>query len=82
MAETARTIVVTLPPELAAQLDSALLEERQSEGELLEEALASYLRDRGWRRMLRESAAIAADHRITPQDVERLVDEYRDEAGA
>lgn len=82
MAEFARTIVVTLPPELAAQLDSALLEGRQSEGELLEEALANYLRDREWRRMLRESAAIAADHGITPQDVERLVDEYRDEAGA
>lgn len=82
MAETARTIVVTLPPELAAQWDSALLEGRQSESELLAEALAGYLRDREWRRMLRESTAIAAEHGITPPEVERLVDEYRDEAGA
>ena len=81
MGETARTIVVTLPPELSAQLDSALQEERQSESELLERALASYLRDREWNRMLRESATIAVEHGITPQDVERLVDEYRDESG-
>ena len=70
---------VSLSPEMTAQLEEAALEEGWTKSELLHEALRKYLSDRRWYRILRESQEIAKEHGIAPDDVERLIDEHREE---
>ena len=47
--------------------------------ELLREALRQYIDERQWRSMERYGRRRAGEHGMAPEDVERLVHEYRDE---
>ena len=71
---------LSLSPEMTAQLEEAALEEGCTKSELLHEALRKYLSDRHWRKITSYGQRRARELGITPEDVERLVDEYRSES--
>jgi CopG family transcriptional regulator / antitoxin EndoAI len=80
MPRTTKTITISVPPEMADQIEEIMREEGRTKSELLREALRQYMQDRQWKKVLRRSERRAKDLGITPDDVERLVDEYRSES--
>ncbi len=79
MPRTSRTITFSLPPEMAAQIDEVMRLEGRTKSELLREALRRYMEDREWKQLLRYGERQAVQRGLTPEDVERLVEEYRSE---
>ena len=82
MARTTATVTFSLPPELAERVDRLVEQEGRSRSELVREALRRYIDDSEWRRLLDYGERRARERGIGPEDVERLVDEYRAEADA
>ncbi len=82
MGRTTATVTFSLPPEMAVQVDRLAEREGRSRSELVREALRRYIDDAEWRRLLAYGERRARDLGIGPEDVERLVDEYRAESGA
>ena len=64
---------------MAEQVEKVRREEGRTKSELLREALRKYMLDRQWRRITSYGQRRAKELGITPDDVERLVDEYRTE---
>lgn len=79
MGRTTKTITFSLPPEMAGQVEKVMQAEGRTRSELLREALRRYLEEREWKRLLKYGQRRARELGITPDDVERLVDEYRAE---
>ncbi len=79
MGRTTKTITISLPSEMLAQMEEIMREERRTRSELLREALRCYIEDREWKRILRYGQGRAKELGINPDDVESLVDEYRAE---
>jgi CopG family transcriptional regulator/antitoxin EndoAI len=80
MGRTTKTLTFSLPPDMAAQIEEIMREEGRTRSELLREALRRYIEDREWRRVLRYGEQRAREQGIRPEDVDRLVREYRAEA--
>lgn len=80
MRRTTKTFTISLPPDMAAQVEQLMREEGRTRSELLREALRRYIEDREWRRIVRDARKRTKELGITPDDVERLVDEARAEA--
>lgn len=80
MPRTTKTITISLPPDMAEQVEKVRREEGRTKSELLREALRQYLQERQWRRITTYGQKRAKELGIIPEDVERLVDEYRTEA--
>lgn len=76
---TARTISITLPPELLAKAQELAEREHRTMSELFREALRCYMQvDAEWKGLLTRTRAAGAALGIkTEADVERLSDEYR-----
>ena len=74
---TSRTF--SMPPEMAEQVQRVLKEEGRSMSEFLRGALRPYMQKGEWRRLQRYGTLRARKQGIAPEDVERLVDEYRAE---
>jgi CopG family transcriptional regulator/antitoxin EndoAI len=64
---------------MAEQVEKVRREEGRTKSELLREALRKYMLDRQWRGITSYGQRRAKELGITPDDVERLVDEYRTE---
>ncbi len=79
MPRTTRTITFSLPPEMAAQMEEVMRLEGRTKSELLREALRRYMEEREWKQLLRYGERQAAQRGLTPENVERLVNEYRSE---
>ena len=79
MPRTTKTITISLPPEMAAQVEEIMKEEGRTKSELLREALRRYMLAREWRGLARYGQRRAEELGITPDDVERLIDESRSE---
>jgi Arc/MetJ-type ribon-helix-helix transcriptional regulator len=75
----AKTISITLPPELLIKAQQVAQREHRTMSELFREALRRYMsRDEQWERLLIRTRAKGKALGITNQaDVERLSDEYR-----
>ena len=82
MARTTSTVTFSLPPEMAERVDRLVEQEGRSRSELVREALRRYIDDSEWRRLLDYGERRAREQGIGPEDVERLVDEYRAEVDA
>ncbi|MYA19020.1 MAG: ribbon-helix-helix protein, CopG family [Chloroflexi bacterium] len=82
MARTTTTLTFSLPPEMAERVDQLVEQEGRSRSELLREALRRYIDDCEWQRLLEYGERRARALGIGPEDVERLVDEYRAEVDA
>ena len=77
MPRTTKTITFSLLPEMAEKAQRVMKEEGRTMSELIREALRTYIEEREWRRMVRYGALKAREQGISPEDVERLVDEHR-----
>jgi predicted transcriptional regulator len=78
---TAKTVSITLPPELLAKAQELADREHRTMSELFREALRRYMQDDAqWNALLDRTRAQGQAMGITDEaDVERLVDEYRRE---
>jgi metal-responsive CopG/Arc/MetJ family transcriptional regulator len=78
---TAKTISITLPPELLAKAQKTAEREDRTISELFREALRRYiLADPEWDALLRRTSATGKALGVaTESDVERLSDEFRQE---
>jgi len=81
---TAKTVSITLPPELLVKAQAFAAREHRTMSELFREALRGYMaRDPQWEALLRHTRARGREMGIrTEEDVERLSDEYRREKRA
>jgi len=75
----AKTVSITLPPELLAKAQICARREHRTMSELFREALRSYMtRDPEWEALLTRARARGKQLGISNEsDVERLSDEYR-----
>ena len=53
MVRTTKTITISVPPEMEAQIQELMRLEGRTRSELLREALRRYVQDREWRDLLR-----------------------------
>jgi Arc/MetJ-type ribon-helix-helix transcriptional regulator len=76
---TAKTVSITLPPELLAKAQAVAERESRTMSELFREALRRYMTaDPEWDGLLRRTRAKGAALGIASEaDVERMSDEYR-----
>jgi CopG family transcriptional regulator/antitoxin EndoAI len=65
---------------MADTVEEIMRQEGRTRSELLREALRRYIEEREWRRLLRYGENRAREQGIGPQEVERLVGDYRAEA--
>ena len=77
MPRTTKVITFSLPPEMAEQVRQVMAEEDRTMSQLIREALRLYMDDREWRVLVRYGQRRAREQGISPEDVERLVDELR-----
>jgi len=69
-----RTVTVSLPPELAQEVDRAARQEGRSRSEMFREALRQYLgRRERWDRIFKLGEAAAQNLNVTEQDVTAAV---------
>jgi len=80
MGRTTKTITFSLPPEMADMVEEIMEQEGRTKSELLREALRRYIEEREWRALFRYGEQQAREQGLGPQDVARLVEEYRVEA--
>ena len=79
---TTRTITFSLPPEMAERVDEVMKQQGRSRSEFLREAVLRYMEECEWRQLLQYGEAKARKKGIGPEDVARLVEEYRTEVGS
>jgi len=78
---TRRTFTISFPPELAASVEELARSESRTTSELFREAFRLY-RAQQFRKMMDDLNEMARQNNhngYTPEDVERLVKEYREE---
>jgi predicted transcriptional regulator len=78
---TAKTVSITLPPDLLVKAQALAEREHRTMSELFREALRHYMAgDREWEGILKRTRAAGAALGIRDEaDVERLSDEFRNE---
>lgn len=82
MPRTTKTITFSLPPEMADRVNEAMRQQRRSRSEFIREAALRYIEDCEWRQLLQYGEERAREKGIGPEDVTRLVHEYRTEIGS
>jgi len=80
MPRTTRTITFSLPPELSARLDELTSRDGRTRSAFVRDALLRYMEEWEWRELLQYGEQQARQAGIDPEDVARLVAEYRAEA--
>ena len=81
MPRTTKTITFSLSEEMAYRVDEAMRRLGQSRSEFLREAARRYIEECEWRQLLQYGEERARGQEISPEDVGRLVEEYRADAG-
>ena len=79
MPRTTKTITFSLPPEMADRVDEVMKQMGRSRSEFLREAVLRYIEECEWRQLLQYGEERAREKGIGPDDVSRLVEEYRAE---
>ena len=82
MPQTTKTITFSLPREMADRVEEMAEQEGCSRSALLREALSRYMEESEWRQLLRYGEQRTREQQINPEDVSRLVEEYRAESGS
>ena len=77
MPRTTKTLTISLPPEMAKQVDELTKEEGRTKSELFREALRRYIEERNWARLYRYGEAKAREKGVSEDKVEDLVDSHR-----
>ena len=79
MSEEVRSVTVNLPLAVYSKAERVGADEGKSIDGLVREALEKYFRDREFEALLKYGERTATQEGIRPDDVERLIDEYRSE---
>ncbi|MCY4522444.1 MAG: ribbon-helix-helix domain-containing protein [Caldilineaceae bacterium] len=79
MARTTKTITFSLPPELVERVNNVVAQQGSSRSEFLRMAVVRYIEEQEWRQLLQYGERKAREEGIGPEDVARLVEEYRSE---
>ena len=74
-----KTWSITLPPEMAVELEEVMREENRGKSELVREALRRYMEDVRWRKIYRYGELKAQETGISEADVVDIVHERRQE---
>ena len=74
-----KTWSITLPPEMALELEEVMKEEKRGKSELVREALRRYMDDVRWRKIYRYGELKARETGISEADVVDIVHETRRE---
>ena len=82
MPRTTKTITFSLPPDMAERVDQAMKQQGRSRSEFLREAVLRYIEECEWRQILRYGEERAREKGLSPEDVARLVEEYRTEVAS
>lgn len=82
MPRTTKTITVSLPPDMSDRVDNARRRQGRSRSEFVREALDRYLTECEWGALVQYGEQQAREQGIDPEDVARLVEEYRDRVEA
>ena len=82
MPRTTKTITFSLPPEMADRVDEVMKQQGRSRSEFLREAVLRYIEECEWRQLLQYGEEMAREKGLGPEDVARLVEEYRAEVGS
>lgn len=82
MPRTTKTITFSLPPDMAKRVDEVMKQQGRSRSEFLREAVLRYIEECEWRQLLRYGEDRAREKGLGPEDVSRLVEEYRDEVAS
>ena len=82
MPRTTKTITFSLPREMADRVEEMAEQEGRSRSALLREALYRYREENEWQQLLRYGEQRTRGQQISPEDVSRLVEEYRAEIGS
>ena len=82
MPRTTKTITFSLPPEMADRVEEAMKQQGRSRSEFIRDAVLRYIEECEWRRLLRYGEERARAKGIGPEDVARLVEEYRAEVSS
>ncbi len=82
MPRTTKTITFSLPPEMADRVDEVMKQQGRSRSEFLREAVLRYIEECEWRQLLQYGEERAREKGIGPEDVARLVEEYRAEVSS
>ena len=80
MPRTTKTITFSLSEEMAYRVDEAMRRLGQSRSEFLREAALRYIEECEWRQLLQYGEERARGQGVSPEDVARLVEEYRADA--
>lgn len=78
MPRTTETITFSLPPMLAKKAEKLMKAQGKTRSELLREALRRYIEDQEWKKIYKFGEMQAKKLGIRPEQVEDIVDEYRD----
>ena len=82
MPRTTKTITFSLPPEMADRVDEVMKQQGRSRSEFLRDAVLRYIEECEWRQVLQYGEERAREKGIGPEDVARLVEEYRGEVSS
>ncbi len=82
MARTTKTISVSLPPEMAEQVDKTSKKQGRSRSDFVRAALLRYFGECEWRELLTYGEHRARVSGLDPEDVAPMVEEYRTEAAS
>ena len=82
MPRNGKTITITLPSDLLQEVDQAAERDGVSRDAFLLETARRAVRDHKWREILKYGREQARRMGIKPEDVSRLIEEYREETAA
>lgn len=77
MPRTTKTMTLSLPPQMAEQVERLTREEGRTKSELFREALRRYIEERNWANLYRYGEAKAREKGIREEEIEDLVDARR-----
>ena len=76
---TSKLVTISLLPELLEEVERLVKEEKRTRSELFREAIRRYIEEKKWERIYRYGRLKAEEWGLAEADVERLIDEERDE---
>jgi len=74
-----KLITISIIPELLKKVNQLAKEENRTRSELFREALRRYVEEKDWQRLSRYGRLKALDRGLKEGDVERLIEEFRNE---
>jgi len=77
MPRTTKTMTLSLPPQMAEEVERLTKEEGRTRSELFREALRRYIEERNWSRLYRYGEAKAREKGIREEKVKNIIDRRR-----